>query len=115
ALIRSNARLTYTEVWEALSVPDSPAQRRLEALLPHLRNLHRLYEVLASGRNQRGALDLETVETQIVCNASGRIERIVPRVRNDAHRLIEECMLVANVCAADFLHRGRQPSLYRGH
>ena len=115
ALIRSQARLTYTEVWEALSAPDSPAQRRQQALLPHLRNLHRLYEVLAACRVQRGALDLETVETQIICNANGRIERIVPRVRNDAHRLIEECMLAANVCAADFLHRGRQPGLYRVH
>jgi ribonuclease R len=115
ALIRSRARLTYTEVWEALSVPDSPAQHRHPALLPHLRNLHRLYEVLASCRLQRGALDLETVETQIVCDANGRIERIVPRVRNEAHRLIEECMLAANVCAADFLHRGRQPGLYRVH
>jgi ribonuclease R len=115
AVMRSQARLTYNEVWEALAVPDSPAQRRLEPLLPHLRNLHRLYEVLAADRNQRGALDLETVETQIVCDASGRIERIVPRVRNDAHRLIEECMLAANVCAADFLRRGRQAALYRVH
>jgi len=115
ALIRSRARLTYTEVWEALSVPDSAAKRRHQALLPHLRNLHRLYEVLAAGRVQRGALDLDTVETQIVCNASGRIERIVPRVRNDAHRLIEECMLAANLCAADFLRRGRHPALYRVH
>jgi ribonuclease R len=115
ALMRSQARLTYSEVWEALAVPDSPAQRRLEALLPHLRNLHRLYEVLAACRNQRGALDLDTVETQIVCDASGRIERIIPRVRNDAHRLIEECMLAANVCAADFLRRGRQAGLYRVH
>ena len=115
ALIRSQARLTYTEVWEALSIPDSPAQRRQQALLPHLRDLHRLYEVLAAGRTQRGALELETVETQIICNASGRIERIVPRVRNDAHRLIEECMLAANVCAADFLRRGRHAGLYRVH
>ncbi|HEX4584057.1 MAG TPA: ribonuclease R [Burkholderiaceae bacterium] len=115
ALIRSHARLTYTEVWEALAAPDSPAQHRHAALLPHLRNLHRLYEVLSSCRVQRGALDLDTVETQIVCNAAGRIERIVPRVRNDAHRLIEECMLAANVCAADFLQRGRQPALYRVH
>jgi ribonuclease R len=115
ALIRSQARLTYTEVWEALSIPDSPAQRRHQALLPHLRNLHSLYELLAAGRTQRGALELETVETQIICNASGRIERIVPRVRNDAHRLIEECMLAANVCAADFLRRGRHAGLYRVH
>jgi ribonuclease R len=115
ALMRSHARLTYTEAWEALAVPDSPAQRRLQELLPHLRNLHRLYEVLAANRNQRGALELDTVETQIVCDADGRIERIIPRVRNDAHRLIEECMLAANVCAADFLRRGRQPGLYRVH
>jgi len=115
ALIRSQARLTYTDVWEALSIPDSPAQRRHQALLPHLRDLHRLYEVLAASRTQRGALELETVETQIICNASGRIERIVPRVRNDAHRLIEECMLAANVCAADFLRRGRHAGLYRVH
>jgi ribonuclease R len=115
ALIRSHARLTYNEVWEALSVPDSPAQRRQQALLPQLRDLHRVYEVLAAGRTQRGALDLDTVETQIICDANGRIERIVPRVRNDAHRLIEECMLAANVCAADFLRRGRHPGLYRVH
>jgi ribonuclease R len=115
ALMQSHARLTYNEVWEALSVPESAAQRRHAALLPHLRNLHRLYEVLAAERNRRGALDLETVETQIVCDAGGRIERIVPRLRNDAHRLIEECMLAANVCAADFLRRGRQPGLYRVH
>jgi ribonuclease R len=115
ALIQSHARLTYTEVWEALAVPESPAQQRHQGLLPHLRNLHRLYELLAACRTQRGALDLDTVETQIVCNAAGRIERIVPRVRNDAHRLIEECMLAANVCAADFLHRGKQASLYRVH
>ncbi|MBV8210292.1 MAG: ribonuclease R [Burkholderiaceae bacterium] len=115
ALIQSRARLTYTEVWEALSVPDSPAQRRLQSLLPQLRNLHELYEVLVARRDQRGALELDTVETQIVCDANGRIERIVPRVRNDAHRLIEECMLAANVCAADFLQRGRQHTLYRVH
>jgi len=115
ALIRSQARLTYTEVWEALAVPDSPAQRQHAKLLPHLRHLHRLYEVLAASRTQRGALDLDTVETQIVCDVNGRIERIVPRVRNDAHRLIEECMLAANVCAADSLKRSRHPSLYRVH
>jgi len=115
ALMRSHARLNYTEVWEALAVPGSSAQRQHHALLPQLRNLHRLYEVLAGARAQRGALDLETVETQIVCDPNGRIERIVPRVRNDAHRLIEECMLAANVCAADFLHRARHQGLYRVH
>jgi ribonuclease R len=115
ALIRSHARLTYSEVWEALSVPGSAAQRRQEPLLIHLRHLHQLYERLAAARAQRGALDLDTAETQIICDANGRIERIVARVRNDAHRLIEESMLAANVCAADFLHRGRQAGLYRVH
>ncbi len=115
ALIRSAARLTYGEVWEALAVPASVAQRRLERLLPHLHHLHQLYECLVAERARRGALDLETVETQIICDANGRIERIVPRIRNDAHRLIEECMLTANVCAADFLQRGRHAGLYRVH
>jgi len=115
ALIRSQGRLTYSEVWEALSVPGSTAERRLATLLVHLRHLHQLYETLAAARGQRGALDLETVETQIICDANGRIERIVPRLRNDAHRLIEECMLAANVCAADFLQRGGHPGLFRVH
>jgi ribonuclease R len=115
AVIHSAARLTYTEVWEALSVPDSAAARRLAPLMPQLGNLHELYRILARARMARGALDLETTETYIVCDANGRIERIVPRPRNDAHKLIEECMLAANVCAADLLARHKQPSLYRVH
>ncbi len=115
AVMHSHARLTYTEVWEALSVPGSRAAGRLRDLLPHLGNLHELYRVLARARAARGALDLETVETYIVCDANGRIERIVPRERNDAHRLIEECMLAANVCAADLLQRHKHPALFRVH
>ncbi len=115
AVMHSARRLTYTEVWDALSQPDSRAARELAPLRTQLANLHALYEVLARARDARGALELETTETYIVCDPNGRIEKIVPRTRNDAHRLIEECMLAANVCAADFLHRHKHPALYRVH
>ena len=115
AVMHSHARLTYDEVWEALSVPDSRAAQRRVDVLPQLRDLYALYETLAAAREARGAIDLETTETRIVCDANGRIEKIVPRLRNDAHKLIEECMLAANVCAADFLMRSRHPGLFRVH
>jgi ribonuclease R len=115
AVMHSHARLTYTDVWEALSVPGSRAAQRIGDLMPHLRDLYALYEALAQSREARGAIDLETTETYIVCDPNGRIDKILPRVRNDAHKLIEECMLAANVCAADFLARDRHPSLYRVH
>ena len=115
AVMRSAARLTYNEVWDALSNPTARQAGAAASLLPRLEALHDLYRVLARARTTRGALDLETVETQILCDANGRIARIVPRLRNDAHRLIEECMLLANVCAADFLHRHEHPALYRVH
>ena len=105
--MHSHARLTYTDVWEALSVPGSRAAQRVGDLMPHLQNLYALYETLAQAREARGAIDLETTETYIVCDPNGRIEKILPRVRNDAHKLIEECMLAANVCTADFLARGQ--------
>lgn len=114
-VMHSAARLTYDEVWEALSQTDSRAARRLAPLREQLENLYAVFEVLARARNARGALDLETTETQIVCNDDGRIEKILPRVRNDAHRLIEECMLAANVCAADFVLRHKHPALFRVH
>src|SRR3546814_6393624 len=67
--------------------------------------LYELYQLAAGARVRRGAIDFDTVETKILCNPLGRIERIVPYARNDAHRLIEECMLAANTCAADFMAR----------
>lgn len=115
AVIHSHARLTYNDVWEALSVPGSRAGERLAHVMPQLRDLHGLYETLVGARRTRGAIDFETTETYIICDPNGRIERIVPRVRNDAHRLIEECMLAANTCAADFLARHKQAGLYRVH
>ncbi len=115
AVMNSHARLTYTEVWEALSVPESRAAQRLAPVLPQLVDLHDLYRTLAKARAGRGALEMDTTETYIVCDAQGRIEKILPRTRNDAHRLIEEMMLAANVCAADLLARHKHPALYRIH
>ena len=83
--------------------------------MPRLHELHEVYRAFAKARAARGALELETTETQIICDANGRIERIVARTRNDAHRLIEECMLAANVCTADFLQRRKQDALLRVH
>jgi ribonuclease R len=115
AVIDSHARLTYTEVASALANTRGPEAQKYAALLPHLLHLHEVYRALLKQRSQRGAMDFETTETQIVCDADGRIEKIVPRTRNDAHRLIEEAMLAANVCAADFIAGAEHPSLYRVH
>jgi len=115
AVFRSHARLTYDQVWGWLShasEPESDAHRRL---LPQLQALYALYQVLASARGKRGAIDFETIETMMLFNDQGKIENIVPVFRNDAHRLIEECMLAANVCASDFLQVRKQACLYRIH
>ena len=115
AVMWSQARLTYTVVAEMLAEPKGAAAQRHGKLLPHLVNLHRLYQTLAKGRAKRGAIDFDSTETQMIFDTNGKIERIVPVQRNDAHRLIEECMLAANVCAADFLHSHEHPTLYRIH
>jgi ribonuclease R len=115
AVFRSHARLTYTEVWAMLEDEGSEAARRYRVLLPHIRDLHRLYRLLAKARARRGAIDFETIETEMIFDAHGKIARIVPVKRNDAHRLIEECMLAANVCASDFLRGHDHPMLYRIH
>ena len=115
AVMRSHARLTYTEVAAALANTRGAEAARLAGLLPHLLHLHEVYRALLKQRQVRGAMDFETVETQIVCDDQGRIEKIVPRTRTDAHRLIEEAMLAANVCAADFISEATHASLYRVH
>lgn len=115
AVMHSAARLTYNEVWAVLSNTKGPEAHKRPELVPHLQNLYELYQVLLKARRERGAIDFDTTETYIVCNAQGKIEQILPRTRNDAHRLIEECMLTANVCAADFLERFKHPALYRVH
>jgi len=106
AAIRSHARLTYTQAWAQLSAGRAPA---------HLTTLYEVFKALAAARLQRGAIDFETVETKMEFDDRGKIRRIVAEPRNDAHRLIEECMLAANVCAGNFLAARRQPALYRVH
>lgn len=115
AVIHSAARLTYTEVAAVLSNTKGPEAARRAELMPHLQHLYGVYKALFVARQKRGAIDFDTTETYIVCNAQGKIEQILPRQRNDAHRLIEECMLAENVCAADFLKRNKHPGLYRVH
>lgn len=114
-VIRSHARLTYTEVAAALTNSRGPEAAKRSALMPQLLDLHEVYRGLLKARERRGAVDFDTTETQIVCDENGRIEKIVPRVRNEAHRLIEEAMLAANVCAADFINQHQHPCLFRVH
>ena len=115
AVMHSHARLTYTLVAAMLYGDDESARRQYAPLLPHLENLDRVFRALLTAREARGAVDFESLETQMVFDDQGKIERIVPVVRNDAHRLIEECMLAANVCAAHFLESEQHATLYRIH
>ncbi len=115
AVMHSKARLTYTEVAAALFDKDAAALDKVGALLPQLQTLDALYRALAKARATRGAIDFETVETIMEFDDNGKIARIVPYARNDAHRIIEECMLAANVCASDFLADREHPALYRVH
>ncbi|MFN0186370.1 MAG: ribonuclease R family protein, partial [Aquabacterium sp.] len=115
AVMWSHARFTYTEVAAILANTAGPEAARRQPLVAHLLHLHDVYRALLSARNRRGAVDFDTVETQIVCDDSGRIEKIVPRTRNDAHRLIEEAMLAANVCSADFIQQNEHAGLFRVH
>ncbi len=106
AVFRSRARLTYTEVWNQLS-----GKKAAE----HLAVLYDLFHALYAERSRRGAIDFDTLETRMLFDERGKIEKIVPEARNDAHRIIEECMLAANVCAGSFLAERGQPVLYRVH
>ncbi|MDD5176039.1 MAG: ribonuclease R [Sterolibacterium sp.] len=115
AVMFSHARLTYTEVAAALYLRDQVTRMQLKTLLPHLEHLDALYRVLAKARKQRGAIDFETLETQMLFDGNGKIERIEAYERNEAHRVIEECMLAANVCASDFLQKNQHAALYRVH
>lgn len=115
AVMFSKARFTYTEVAAILANTRGPEAAKRKERIPDLLNLHDVYRALLIARHARGAVDFETIETQIVCDGNGRIEKIVPRTRNDAHKLIEEAMLAANVCSADFIAQGKQHGLYRVH
>ena len=115
AVINSHARFTYTEVAAILANTRGAEAARRESLVAHLLDLNDVYRALLKARSARGAIDFETTETQIVCDDNGRIEKIIPRTRNEAHRLIEEAMLAANVCAADFINGAKHPVLFRVH
>ncbi len=115
AVMRSHARLTYNKVAAMLVEGDKVLRQEYQAVVPHLENLYGLYKRLHSQRVKRGAIDFDTTETRIVFGEGKKIETIVPVERNDAHRLIEECMLLANVATADYLSKNKIPSLYRVH
>ncbi|EMU3154429.1 ribonuclease R, partial [Neisseria gonorrhoeae] len=109
AVMRSHARLTYNQVWEWLSDGiGHPFKTQIDTL-------YKLFKILQKKRLARGAVEFESVETQMIFDDNGKIEKIVPVVRNDAHKLIEECMLAANVCAADFLLKNKHTALFRNH
>ena len=114
-LMRSQARLTYDQVADMLYEGDQPLREKHAALLPHLEVLDELYQVLNKSRKQRGAMEFESRETRIEFNEDRKIDAIVPLVRNDAHKLIEECMILANIAAARALGRKKMPTLYRVH
>ncbi|MBS0319437.1 MAG: ribonuclease R [Proteobacteria bacterium] len=115
AVMHSQARLTYTAVWEVLDDPARATSQDALAMKPQLDTLYALYKVLAAARRKRGAIDFETVELALQFDPEGKIQAIVPAPRNDAHKLIEECMLAANVCTAAFLTEHKQHALYRVH
>ncbi|TBU87255.1 ribonuclease R [Phytopseudomonas dryadis] len=119
AVIHSHARLTYNKVSAMLEQPKSSEGKALRSeykdVLPHLKQLYALYQVLLAARHERGAIDFETQETRIIFGSGRKIAEIRPTQRNDAHKLIEECMLAANVATAAFMQKHGIPALYRVH
>ena len=114
-VIRSRARLTYTEVSGALERGDAGVRERLGAVAPMLETLRDAYTALRRARDERGAIDFDMTETRVVLGEDGRVVDLEPAARNVAHRIIEECMVAANVAAARFLERHRLPALFRIH
>lgn len=109
AVMRSHARLTYNQVWGWISDGlDHPHKAQIDTL-------YKLFKILQKKRFERGAVEFDSIETQMLFDDNGKIEKIVPVVRNEAHKLIEECMLAANVCAADFLLKNKHTALFRNH
>ncbi len=115
AVMRSHARLTYMITARLLVERDAALRHQYASLVPHLEDLYALYQALHAERLKRGAVDFELPETRIVFDEHGKIRKIVPLERNDAHRLIEECMLAANVCAAEYLRKHKVPAPFRIH
>ena len=115
AVMRSHARLTYTRVWQAIGEKDPDARRELADVMPQLRHLHQLYKLFARARRRRGAIDFESSEVEFRLGPSGEVVQLGAYERNDAHKLIEECMIAANVEAAKYLQKKRIPTPYRVH
>lgn len=115
AVMRSHARLSYTEVAKIIVDGDQALSDKYSVLLPHLQELYALYKIMRQQREARGAMDFDTQETQIIFSADRKIEKIVPTQRNDAHKLIEEFMITANHAAAKFLTSKKMPHLLRVH
>lgn len=128
AVMRSHARFTYSKVAAILDAKDSKANEESEtskegqvlreaysALVPDLENLKDMYLVLSDARNKRGAIAFETEESIFIFNEDKKIEKIVPLIRNDAHKIIEECMILANVATAQFIEKHNKPGLFRVH
>lgn len=115
SVIKSHARLTYNQVHAAMEKKDFRARERLQKDLDHLTHLYDLFRILQKARRARGAIDFDMPETKIVYGKDRKIEKIVPYERFDSHRVIEECMLCANISAARFLEKNKQPGLYRVH
>ncbi len=114
AVMSSHARLTYTKVNDILQ-GDEELRERYQAVVPHLEQLHNMYQVLKTARDQRGAIEFETVETKFIFNAQRKIESIEPVIRNDAHKLIEECMILANIASASLVEKAKEAALFRVH
>lgn len=114
AVMNSHARLTYTKVHDILE-GDEELRQRYSDLVPHLEQLHKMYQVLKVAREQRGAIEFETVETKFIFTPERKIESIEPLIRNDAHKLIEECMIMANIASASLVEKAKEPALYRIH
>ena len=114
-VIHSHARLTYNQVHAMMEKNDGRMRERFSHIVPQLTDLYDLYRVLHKARRARGAIDFDMPETKIVFGSDRKIEKIIPYERFESHRVIEECMLCANICAARFLEKHKQPGLYRVH
>lgn len=115
AVINSHARLTYTQVHAMIEKNDARVKERFKSVLPHVKELYALFHVLHKAREERGAIDFDMPETRIIFGGNRKIEKIVPYERFNSHRVIEECMLCANISAAHFLQKNELPGLYRVH
>ena len=115
AVMRSHARLTYTQVWQAVGEDNTEAHAQLGGVLPHVKRLHQLYQILSKARTQRGAIEFESNEVRFVLDEKGEVVQAGMLERNDAHKLIEECMIAANVEAAHYVQHKQIPAPFRVH